>query len=145
MRDWTAGLLAQPLGRSLVIAVGVAIGAFGVVVAINWSHRELRAAARTNTETRRWLLPIGRFGHLARAVVFVIIGGFLLAAAVHYDPHEALGLGGSLRILRRQPYGRYCSPSRRRVSWRSAHISLSRPLSGGSRRPLCASSPRKCA
>jgi hypothetical protein len=97
--------MAQPLGRSLVIALGVAIAAAGAVVAVKGLTGSFERRLELDHETRRWLLPIGRYGHLTRAVVFVVIGGFLITAAVHYDPREALGLGGSLRVLQRQPYG----------------------------------------
>jgi len=44
-------------------------------------------------------------GHLARAVVFAIIGMFLVQAAIYSDPREARGLGGALYTLEQQPYG----------------------------------------
>lgn len=47
----------------------------------------------------------GRFGLAARGVVFSIIGGFLIVAAVQSDPNESRGLGGALRALAEQPYG----------------------------------------
>jgi hypothetical protein len=105
VRDWTAWLLSQPLGPWLLIALGIAIAAAGVAVALKGLTGSFERRLEIPARTRRWLLPVGRFGHLARAVVFVIIGGFLIAAAVNYDPREALGLGGSLRLLQQQPYG----------------------------------------
>ncbi|MFL5149822.1 MAG: DUF1206 domain-containing protein [Microvirga sp.] len=69
----------------------------------------------------------------------MIIGGFLVAAALRYDAREALGLGGSLRVLQQQPYG-WCSPSRQRVSSHSAPINSSRRPTGASRRLRWASS-----
>ena len=38
-------------------------------------------------------------------MVFVLIGGFLILAAVHSSSAEAKGLGGALQVLRAQPYG----------------------------------------
>lgn len=105
VRDWTAWLMAQPLGRVAVGVFGAAIAAAGVAVAAKAFTGSFARRLELGAETRRWLLPLGRFGHLARAAVFVIIGGFLITAAVHYDAREALGLGGSLRVLQQQPYG----------------------------------------
>jgi hypothetical protein len=103
-RDWTAWLLAQPFGRWLVGAAGLAIigAAFGMA-AKAWTasfrrHLDCGPAAS-------WVIPLGRSGFAARAVVFVVVGGFLLVAAWQADPSEARGLGGALTALRRQPYG----------------------------------------
>jgi hypothetical protein len=38
---------------------------------------------------------IGTFGLLARMVVFVLVGLFLIKAAVKYDPSEAVGIDGA--------------------------------------------------
>jgi Domain of Unknown Function (DUF1206) len=43
---------------------------------------------------------------MARGVVFVIVGVFLIHAAVDANPREARGLGGALRVLQAQPFGR---------------------------------------
>src|SRR5215204_2695526 len=87
---------------------------------------------------RRWLLPIDRYGHLARATVFAIIGGFLLMAAVRYDAREALGLGGSLRAL--QQSGRVLLAVTAAGLLAFGAINLSRRLTGASVRPQGASS-----
>jgi H+/Cl- antiporter ClcA len=44
-------------------------------------------------------------GHAARAIVFGLIGAFLVKAAVGYEPDEAIGIDGALRKLAQQPYG----------------------------------------
>ena len=36
-----------------------------------------------------------------------VIGAFLVQAAVQTDPEKAIGLGGALRTLARQPFGPY--------------------------------------
>jgi hypothetical protein len=43
---------------------------------------------------------------MARGLVFVIVGVFLVNAAVDANPREARGLGGALRVLQAQPFGR---------------------------------------
>lgn len=48
---------------------------------------------------------LGRAGMGARGVVFGIIGGFLLYAALRSDPNEARGLAGAFKILAQQPFG----------------------------------------
>ena len=50
---------------------------------------------------------LGVFGHLARMVVFVLIGYFLLKAAIDYDPSAAISLDGALTKLVEADYGPY--------------------------------------
>jgi len=47
----------------------------------------------------------GCLGFFARAVVLLIVGGFLALAALHADPSEAKGLAGALRAIQAQPFG----------------------------------------
>jgi hypothetical protein len=44
-------------------------------------------------------------GFMARGVVFILIGGFLIVAAWYSSSQEAIGLGGALAKLGSQPYG----------------------------------------
>ena len=54
---------------------------------------------------KRWSTIAGVVGYLARAVVFVIAGVFIVRAAVQYDPKEAVGLDGALQKLAHQSFG----------------------------------------
>jgi hypothetical protein len=56
---------------------------------------------------RRWGRRAGVVGHVARAVVFTLMGVFVIKAAVEYDPKEAIGLDGALKKLADAPYGPY--------------------------------------
>jgi hypothetical protein len=105
-RDWTAWLLARPFGRWLVGGVGLAVVGAGLGMAhVAWSASFMRRLG-CDAATARWVVPLGRVGHAARAMVFVTIGAFLLVAAWQADPGEARGLGGALLALRAQPFGR---------------------------------------
>jgi len=46
--------------------------------------------------TRLWITWIGTFGHLARMVVFGLVGVFLIKAAVDFEPQKAIGIDGAL-------------------------------------------------
>ena len=48
---------------------------------------------------------LGVVGHIARAVVFGLVGIFLIKAAVEYDPQEAVGIDGALQRLQDEAYG----------------------------------------
>lgn len=105
-QDWTAWLLAQPFGRWLVAAAGLAVvGAALAMARQAWTARFRRHLA-CDAAAARWVVPLGRLGYAARAVVFLLIGGFLILAAWQSDPSEARGLGGALLALQVQPYGR---------------------------------------
>jgi hypothetical protein len=106
VHDWTAWVLAHPLGNWAAMAVGVGVFVFGVLAA----SRSGRADFRSNLYTewsRGWIAVLGQFGHLTRGFVFAIIGVFILRAAWYFDPQEAKGIAGALRTLQQQPYGSY--------------------------------------
>ena len=48
---------------------------------------------------------VGVFGHLARMVIFSLIGYFLVKAAIDYDPEKSVGLDGALATLSQSSYG----------------------------------------
>jgi hypothetical protein len=48
---------------------------------------------------------VGVLGHLARMVVFGLVGVFLFRAAWEFDPKEARGLDGALLEVAQAPYG----------------------------------------
>jgi hypothetical protein len=65
-------------------------------------------APAATAPTRRWIVATAKFGYLAKATVYGvigIIGLFLISAAIHSDAREAHGLGGALLALERRPYG----------------------------------------
>lgn len=53
----------------------------------------------------RWARRLGVAGILSRSVTFVIIGGFLIEAAVTANPDQPTGLGAALQSLASQPCG----------------------------------------
>jgi H+/Cl- antiporter ClcA len=57
------------------------------------------------SDKRDWIISLGRMGFAARGVVFVLIGGFLILAAIRSSSSEVHGLGGALQALQQQPYG----------------------------------------
>jgi hypothetical protein len=106
----TAVALDWPGGRWIVGAVGLAVvgaGVFNAYRALSGSFRkELREEQMSGAE-RSWYTAFGVVGHLARAVVFGLIGFFVLRAAYQYDPDEAMGLDGALQKLAGEAYGPY--------------------------------------
>jgi hypothetical protein len=106
--SWTADVMAQPLGRWLValaglVVIGVALQQFAHALGRGW-QRHIRLD-RLDPDVARWLGPVARAGLAARGIVFLIIGGFLVVAALHARPDEAKGVGDALATLARQPLG----------------------------------------
>ncbi|MGQ9364865.1 DUF1206 domain-containing protein [Azospirillum sp. ST 5-10] len=104
-RDWTAWLMAWPLGRWLVAAVGVAVIAAAFAhFARAWTAGFCRHLT-VSGHARRIVEPLGRAGYAARGVVFTLVGLFFLTAAWQADASESGGLRQALRTLQDQPYG----------------------------------------
>jgi hypothetical protein len=108
--DWTARLMAQPLGRWIVVTVGVVIvgaGLYQFYKVYRADFRDELKLGEMGDRERTWATRSGRLGYAARGVVFGVIGVFLVQAALQTDPEKARGLGGALQTLARQPLGPY--------------------------------------
>jgi hypothetical protein len=108
-QEETARVLDWPAGRWIVLAVAagfVADGAYNVYRGVTQSFRERLKEHEMHGAVRTWATRSGVVGHVARGVVFTIIGVFLGKAAIEYDPKEAVGIDGALLKLVEQPYGR---------------------------------------
>lgn len=109
-RSWTAWLLEQPFGPWLVALVGAAVVGVGIYQfykAYAAKFREQLNRHEMSPSEEQWTTRAGRFGLGARGVVFGIIGGFLIMAAMKSDPNQTRGLGGALGVLAEQPYGQW--------------------------------------
>lgn len=109
-RESTATVLEWPAGRWLVGLVGLAIigaGAWNLYRGLTRKFEDRWRSGEMSETERRWGGRIGLVGHLARAVVFGLIGLFIAKAAVEYDPKEAIGLDGALQKLVDTGYGPY--------------------------------------
>jgi hypothetical protein len=104
----TAGVLGWPGGTWLVgIAGGVFIG-IAAYQGYRGVTQDFLKDAKTETMSdpiRKWYKLVATSGHLARAVVFGLVGVFVIKAAVDFDPSKAVGLDGALAKLAHQSYG----------------------------------------
>lgn len=104
----TAGVLGSPGGTWLV---GIA-GALLIGIALYQLYRGLAQdflkdakTEKMSDTTRKWYKLLAIWGHVARAVVFGLVGTFAIKAAVDFNPRKAVGLDGALAKLARQSYG----------------------------------------
>ncbi len=106
--DWTARVLHWPGGRVLVIAVGIGVIAGGLYVGWRGLRRKFRRRLKSlqmSPAERRWILRFGAAGMTARMVVSVLIGIFLIAAAILHQPDESVGIDGALKALADRSFG----------------------------------------
>src|ERR671938_1335297 len=106
----TAMVLSWPGGTSLVGIAGAVIVGVGLWNLYRGLSRKFEDRWRTGEmgeQARKWGGRAGLVGHVARAVVFSLIGIFLVKAAIDYNPKDAIGLDGALRKLADASYGPY--------------------------------------
>jgi len=94
-------LLDVPLGGVLLGLIGASFLAAGAHQAVRaWTTEFMRDLA---SEAPRWVVPVGRAGLTARAVVFAIIGYSLVRAGWFGSAGEVKGLGDALASLTDNP------------------------------------------
>ncbi len=104
----TAGVLGWTAGPVLVAVVGLILIGVAVYQGYKGLARKFLEDSKTGEMTpglKRAFTVLGVWGHLARAVVFLLIGYGLVKAAIDYSPHSAIGLDGALQKLSRASYG----------------------------------------
>jgi hypothetical protein len=98
---WTGGTVIVAVAGAILIGVALFQGYKGV----SKNFLEDSKTREMSRAVKRGFTAIGVFGHLARMVVFGLIGYGLVKAAVDYAPRSAIGLDGALSKLSHQPYG----------------------------------------
>ena len=109
-QETTAGVFDWPLGRYLVYAAGfafVAAAAFNGYRAVTCKFNKKLKTAEMSEAEEKAATGVGILGHLARMVVFGLVGAFLVRAAWEFDAKQARGLDGALLELSQQPYGEF--------------------------------------
>ena len=104
-REWTAWLLTVPFGGWVVSIAGLVVIGVGIYQFYKAYTAKFLKHLSVSGTARRWVTRIGRFGLVARGVIFVVVGIFLVRAAFYHDPNQAQGLDGALLEFAQQPYG----------------------------------------
>lgn len=107
-RRAAAGVLGWPGGPVIVGAAGVVM----LGIALHQLRDALRGdfagdskTERMSPQERRIFMILGRSGLSARAIVFGLVGYFLIRTAVDFKPSNAVGVNGALARLPHQPLG----------------------------------------
>ena len=92
----------------IVAVAGAILIGEAIYEAYNGVSRKFLEDSKTeemSPAVERGFTAIGVFGHLARTVVFGLIGYGVIKAAIDYDPSNAIGLDGALSKLAHYSYG----------------------------------------
>lgn len=101
-------VLSWPAGRWIVGAAGLcllAVAFWNLYRGLARKFDDKWRLSRLTPAVRRWGARAGVVGHVARFVVFGLIGLFALKAALEYKPKDAIGLDGALQKLAHASYG----------------------------------------
>lgn len=102
--EWTArgGFAARGL---VYLMLGALVAAAALGNAAKALPRRLDRELDCPGGVRRWAVPVGRAGHLSRALVLALIGAFSIEAALGPGALRPVTLGEVLRSLEAQPFG----------------------------------------
>jgi len=106
--ETTAGVFDWPAGRWLVGLAGVVmlgVAAYQLIKGVRQTFLEELKTEEMSAGLKTWLTWIGTIGHISRAIVFALVGWFLLKAAYEFEAKEAVGLDGALTKILKADYG----------------------------------------
>ena len=102
-RKTTDTVLDWPGGKLLVIVAGLVVIGVGMWNLYRGVTKKFEKKWRHGYST--WGSRAGVLGHIARFVVFGLIGVFAIKAALDFDPQDAVGFDGALQKLAHASYG----------------------------------------
>lgn len=100
-------VLALPAGDMLVAAGGLFVCGAGVGNIVQALYARFSGRLTCPRHTRLPAALLGRLGYLARGIVFLPTGFFLLRAGLQARASEARGVGGAIEALSAQPFGHF--------------------------------------
>lgn len=106
----TAGVFGWPAGTWLVGIAGAVFIGVGLYQGYRGLSRDFLHDSKTEEMTpafRKGFERLGVLGHLARMVVFGLVGVFLIKAAADFNSKTAIGLDGALAKVAHQSYGSF--------------------------------------
>ena len=107
-RQYTAGVLHWPAGTIIVMLAGavlIGISLFQVWEACCDKFADDNKLNLMSRRADRIFLVVGRVGLIARALVFVLVGYFLVRTAIEARTSNGIGLDGALAAVHGEPHG----------------------------------------
>jgi predicted cobalt transporter CbtA len=106
--EMASNIMSMPLGRWIVGAVGlaaIAAGLYQIYMGIKMDFDQRFKPYALSAEQLRIAKQVGRYGTIARGIVFGLAGYFLFLAAYQVKPGNARGFDAALDFLAKQSYG----------------------------------------
>jgi hypothetical protein len=106
----TAKLLTLPMGKALVVIVGlviIGVGVKSVLKGVRKTFMEDLDTSRLSAASRRSTERLGQVGYSAKGVAVGIVGLLFGFAGFTADPNKAGGLDAALKTLRDAPFGMF--------------------------------------
>jgi hypothetical protein len=104
----TSGVFGWPAGTWLVGCIGFVLIGVGLYQGYRGVSKDFLEDSKTeqmSSRARAVFKRVAMFGYLARMVVFVLVGIFLVHAAIDFNPSQAVGLDGALAKVDHASYG----------------------------------------
>ena len=108
-KTMTALILALPFGAIFVGAIGLAIIGAGInecYSGVTGKFQENFRLRELVGNERKIIVALGFISFLARALIFALMGYFLISAAINFNPNEAIGIDGALQKLAQTYFGK---------------------------------------
>jgi len=110
IQQYIAKILSMRFGPWLVGIIGIIVIFVGLMQFFqgfkSGFDRQIYLAKLNPSQLRR-VRFLGRFGTIARGIVFALIGLFIVMAAYTKEPKKAQGFDSTLTYILQQPYGRW--------------------------------------
>lgn len=102
-----AWLMGQPFGRYMVGIVGLAVIGAGIAHIIKGVTHGYRKYFDARAKNHPLIEPVCTYGLAARGVLFIVIGGLFIFAALVVQPEQAGSLSEAMAWLRNLPFGAF--------------------------------------
>lgn len=99
----SARLMSNPLGRLLVIAIGITIIVLGVRLVRRGIEKKFTEDLAGGVGPN--VVRLGQAGYIVKGIAFAIVGGLFGWAGITYDAEKAGGLDDALRTVHGAPFG----------------------------------------
>jgi hypothetical protein len=104
-RDWAGWILDKPFGAWILGAIGLTIIGTGLGIGLSGCRAEFRRRLDLELKPLLLVIALGIGGFLARSFVLVVLGLFVVFAAVDANAREAKGFAGALTAIQHQRHG----------------------------------------
>jgi hypothetical protein len=97
-------LLDAPGGELLLAVAGIAVVCTGLFqIRYGWKEEFLKRLSGLGSHADL-VTTAGKWGYIARGIVFAVIGAFIVVAALQHDASQVTGTEGALDALARLPW-----------------------------------------